>query len=161
MALRIGLAADFRIAPRPPLGLPESKSAPSGGGGTQRLSRLIASPSEGNDLTRTDYGAASPRIRLVMMVARRAHSRKEKPAALPPALLAGTKMPINRSQEVDLATGLEFSSTFGGLRTLTICRGTKAFLENETKLHRVLSVRDNFKERRDNDELFEFCFRKQ
>jgi enoyl-CoA hydratase/carnithine racemase len=54
-----------------------------------------------------------------------------KLAALPRLALQASKMLINRSQEVDLATGLEFEArTFGGIaHTDDLAEGTKAFLE--------------------------------
>jgi enoyl-CoA hydratase/carnithine racemase len=55
----------------------------------------------------------------------------EKLAALPRLALQASKMLINRSQEVDLATGLELEArTFGGIaHTHDLAEGTKAFLE--------------------------------
>ena len=52
-------------------------------------------------------------------------------AALPRLALQASKMLINRSQEVDLATGLEFEArTFGAIaHTHDLAEGTKAFLE--------------------------------
>ena len=54
-----------------------------------------------------------------------------KLAALPRLALQASKMLINRSQEIDLATGLEFEArTFGGIaHTHDLAEGTKAFLE--------------------------------
>jgi len=54
-----------------------------------------------------------------------------KLAALPRLALQASKMLINRSQEIDLATGLEFEArTFAALaHTHDLAEGTKAFLE--------------------------------
>ena len=55
----------------------------------------------------------------------------EKLAALLRLALHASKMLINRSQEVDLATELEFEArTFGGIaHTHDLAEGTKAFLK--------------------------------
>jgi enoyl-CoA hydratase/carnithine racemase len=55
----------------------------------------------------------------------------EKLAALPRLALQASKMLINRSQEVELATGLELEArTFGGIaQSHDLAEGTKAFLE--------------------------------
>jgi len=74
---------------------------------------------------------------LVMMVVEKgqlmesARQLAEKLAALPRLALQASKMLINRSQEVDLGTGLEFEArTFGGIaHTHDLVEGTKAFLE--------------------------------
>ena len=60
-----------------------------------------------------------------------ASSLAAKLAALPRLALQASKMLINRSQEIDLATGLEFEArTFGALaHTHDLAEGTKAFLE--------------------------------
>ncbi|HLN87536.1 MAG TPA: enoyl-CoA hydratase-related protein, partial [Candidatus Limnocylindrales bacterium] len=52
-------------------------------------------------------------------------------AALPRLALQASKMLINRSQDIDLATGLEFEArTFGGLaHSHDLAEGTTAFLE--------------------------------
>ena len=54
-----------------------------------------------------------------------------KLAALPRLALQASKMLINRSQEVDLASGLELEArAFGGLAlSHDLAEGTKAFLE--------------------------------
>ena len=54
-----------------------------------------------------------------------------KLAALPRLALQASKMLINRSQDVDLATGLEFEArTFAAIaHTHDLVEGTKAFLE--------------------------------
>jgi enoyl-CoA hydratase len=137
----LAIAADFRIASETArFGLPEIKiGAFPGGGGTQRLMRLIgvAKAKEmiltGDPITAQEALA----IGLVMKVTSKekyleeASSFAAKLAALPRLALQAAKMLINRSQEVDLATGLEFESrTFGGIaHTHDLAEGTKAFLE--------------------------------
>src|SRR6185503_9721400 len=122
----LALAADFRIASESArLGLPEIKiGAFPGGGGTQRLARLIgiAKAKEmiltGEPITAQEALA----IGLVMKVVsvdkclEVASGLAARLAALPRLALQASKMLINRSQELDLATGLEFEArTFGAL----------------------------------------------
>ena len=137
----LALAADFRIASETArFGLPEIKiGAFPGGGGTQRLTRLVgvAKAKEmiltGDPITAQEALA----IGLVMKVTSKekcleeANSLAVKLAALPRLALQASKMLINRSQEVDLATGLEFEArTFGGIaHTHDLAEGTRAFLE--------------------------------
>jgi enoyl-CoA hydratase len=137
----LAIAADFRIASETArFGLPEIKiGAFPGGGGTQRLARLIgiAKAKEmiltGDPITAQEALA----IGLVMKVTSKekyleeAHSFAAKLAALPRLALQASKMLINRSQELDLATGLEFEArTFGGIaHTHDLAEGTSAFLE--------------------------------
>lgn len=137
----LALAADFRIAAETArFGLPEIKiGAFPGGGGTQRLSRLIgvAKAKEmiliGDPITAQEALAAG----LVMKVAPKEKFMEEasdlaaKLARLPRLALQASKMLINRSQQLDLATGLEFEArTFGGIaHTHDLAEGTKAFLE--------------------------------
>ena len=137
----LALAADFRIASENArFGLPEIKiGAFPGGGGTQRLTRLVgvAKAKEmiltGDPITAQEALA----IGLVMKVASKegyleeASSFAAKLAALPRLALQASKMLINRSQEVDLATGLEFEArTFGAIaHTHDLAEGTRAFLE--------------------------------
>jgi enoyl-CoA hydratase len=137
----LALAVDFRIASETArFGLPEIKiGAFPGGGGTQRLSRLIgvAKAKEmiltGDPITAQEALAAG----LVMKVVSQAKYLEEatglaaRLAALPRLALQASKMLINRSPEVDLATGLEFEArTFGGIaHTHDLAEGTKAFLE--------------------------------
>ena len=54
-----------------------------------------------------------------------------KLAALPRLALQASKMLINRSQDIDLATGLEFEArTFGAIaHSHDLAEGTQAFLE--------------------------------
>jgi enoyl-CoA hydratase/carnithine racemase len=137
----LALAADFRIASETArFGLPEIKiGAFPGGGGTQRLARLIgiAKAKEmiltGDPITAQEALAAG----LVMKVLpvgkclQEATSLAAKLAALPRLALQASKMLIHRSQELDLATGLEFEArTFAALaHTHDLAEGTKAFLE--------------------------------
>ena len=121
-------------------GLPEIKiGAFPGGGGTQRLSRLIGVAKAKEMILTGDPITAQQALAsgLVMMVVEKgqlmesAGQLAEKLAALPRLALQASKMLINRSQEVDLATGLEFEArTFGGIaHTHDLAEGTKAFLE--------------------------------
>jgi enoyl-CoA hydratase len=137
----LALAADFRIASETArFGLPEIKiGAFPGGGGTQRLSRLIgvARAKEmilTGDPVSAEQALASGLVTLVIkkdQLMESARQLAEKLAALPRLALQASKMLINRSQEVDLATGLEFEArTFGGIaHTEDLAEGTKAFLE--------------------------------
>lgn len=137
----LALAADFRIASETArFGLPEIKiGAFPGGGGTQRLARLIgiAKAKEmiltGDPITAPEALAAG----LVMKIAPKekylaeANGLAAKLAALPRLALQASKMLINRSLDVGLATGLEFEArTFGAIaHTHDLVEGTKAFLE--------------------------------
>lgn len=137
----LAIAADFRIASETArFGLPEIKiGAFPGGGGTQRLARLIgvAKAKEmiltGDPITAQEALAAG----LVMKVVpagkclEAATSLGAKLAALPRLALQASKMLINRSQQLDLASGLEFEArTFAGIaHTHDLAEGTKAFLE--------------------------------
>ena len=137
----LALAADFRVASETArFGLPEIKiGAFPGGGGTQRLTRLIGAAKAkemillGDPITAQEAFA----IGLVTKVAAKDKYMDEamnlagKLAALPRLALQASKMLINRSQEIDLATGLEFEArTFAALaHTHELAEGTKAFLE--------------------------------
>ncbi|HEV8726009.1 MAG TPA: enoyl-CoA hydratase [Candidatus Binatia bacterium] len=137
----LALAADFRIASDTArFGLPEIKiGAFPGGGGTQRLTRLIGVAKAKEMILTGDPISAQEAlaIGLVMKVTSKekcleeANSLAAKLAALPRLPLQASKMLINRSQEIDLATGLEFEArTFGGIaHTHDLAEGTKAFLE--------------------------------
>ena len=137
----LALAADFRIASESAkFGLPEIKiGAFPGGGGTQRLTRLIGIAKAKEMILLGDPIGAQEAlaIGLVMKVMSKemylteATSLAAKLAALPRLALQASKMLINRSQEIDLATGLEFEArTFGALaHTHDLAEGTKAFLE--------------------------------
>jgi enoyl-CoA hydratase len=137
----LALAADFRVACESArFGLPEIKiGAFPGGGGTQRLARLIgvAKAKEmiltGDPITAEEAFA----IGLVIKVATREKYLNEaadlaaRLAALPRLALQASKMLINRSQEIDLASGLEFEArAFAALaHTHDLAEGTQAFLE--------------------------------
>lgn len=137
----LALAADFRIASETArFGLPEIKiGAFPGGGGTQRLTRLIGAAKAkemillGDPITAQEAHA----IGLVTKVAAKdkyladAMNLAARLAALPRLALQASKMLINRSQDIDLATGLEFEArTFGGLaHSHDLAEGTTAFLE--------------------------------
>ena len=60
-----------------------------------------------------------------------AHSFAARLAALPRLALQASKMLINKSQEIDLTTGLEMEArTFGGIaHTHDLAEGTNAFME--------------------------------
>jgi enoyl-CoA hydratase len=137
----LALAADFRVASETArFGLPEIKiGAFPGGGGTQRLTRLIGAAKAKEMILLGDPISAQEAlaIGLVTKVASKekyleeATSLATKLAALPRLALQASKMLINRSQDFDLATGLEFEArTFGALaHTHDLAEGTKAFLE--------------------------------
>jgi enoyl-CoA hydratase len=137
----LALAADFRIASDTArFGLPEIKiGAFPGGGGTQRLTRLIGAAKAKEMILIGDPISAQEAlaIGLVTKVASKEKYLEEaatlatKLAALPRLALQASKMLINRSQEIDLASGLEFEArTFAALaHTHDLAEGTKAFLE--------------------------------
>ena len=137
----LALAADFRIASETArFGLPEIKiGAFPGGGGTQRLTRLIgvAKTKEmiftGDPITAGEALAAGLVMKVVSVdrCLEEATGLAAKLAALPRLALQASKMLINRSREMDLASGLEFEArTFGGIaHTHDLAEGTKAFLE--------------------------------
>ena len=137
----LALAADFRIASATArFGLPEIKiGAFPGGGGTQRLARLIGiAKAKEMILTGDSISAQEAHVAgLVMKVVsvgkclEEATTLAAKLAALPRLALQASKVLINRSQQLDLATGLEFEArTFAALaHTHDLAEGTKAFLE--------------------------------
>src|SRR5437899_2000342 len=137
----LALAVDFRIASTTArFGLPEIKiGAFPGGGGTQRLPRLIGSAKAKEMILIGDPITADEALEagLVLKVTPKenlmaeANSFAAKLAALPRMALRAAKMLINRSQEIDLASGLELEArTFGGLaHTHDLAEGTRAFLE--------------------------------
>lgn len=137
----LALAADFRIASETArFGLPEIKiGAFPGGGGTQRLTRLVGAAKAKEMILTGDPITAQEAlaIGLVMKVAAtekylaEAQSLAAKLAALPRLALQASKMLINRSQDIDLATGLEFEArTFGAIaHSHDLAEGTRAFLE--------------------------------
>lgn len=137
----LALAADFRIASESAkFGLPEIKiGAFPGGGGTQRLARLvgIAKAKEMILLGNPIDANAALAVGLVLQVAAKENYFAEAQrlasalAALPRLALQAAKMLINRSQDIDLATGLEFEArTFGAIaHSHDLAEGTRAFLE--------------------------------
>jgi enoyl-CoA hydratase len=137
----LALACDFRIASETArFGLPEIKiGAFPGGGGTQRLSRLIGLAIAKEMILLGDPITAQQALAdgLVMKVTAKdklldeANALAARLALLPRLALQAAKMLVNRSQEVDLATGLELEArAFGGLaHTRDLAEGTRAFLE--------------------------------
>ena len=137
----LALAADFRIASETAVfGLPEIKiGAFPGGGGTQRLARLIGIAKAKEMILLGDPVTAQEALasRLVMKVVPKenflaeAHGLAAKLAALPRLALQASKMLINRSRDIDLASGLEFEArSFGAIaHTHDLAEGTRAFLE--------------------------------
>ena len=137
----LALAADFRIASETArFGLPEIKiGAFPGGGGTQRLPRLIGVARAKQMILIGDPidAAEALTIGLVTKVTskesylREAKHLAAKLASMPRLALQASKMLIDRSQAIDLSTGLEFEArTFAGIaHTKDLAEGTKAFLE--------------------------------
>lgn len=137
----LALACDFRIASdTAKFGLPEIKiGAFPGGGGTQRLPRAIgvAKAKEmillGDPINATEALAAGLVLKVVpkAQLMAEANGFAARIAALPRLALQASKMLINKSQEIDLATGLELEArTFGGIAdTHDLAEGTKAFME--------------------------------
>jgi enoyl-CoA hydratase len=137
----MALACDFRIASESArFGLPEIKiGAFPGGGGTQRLARLIGVAKAKEMILTGDPISAQEALAngLVAKVTandrllEEAHALAGKLAALPRLALQASKMLINRSQEVDLATGLELEArAFAGIaHSDDLAEGTNAFLE--------------------------------
>jgi len=137
----LALAADFRLASESAkLGLPEIKiGAFPGGGGTQRLARLVGIAKAKEMILLGDPIGAQEALAagLVMQVAAKekysdeAQALARKLAELPRLALQASKMLINRSQNIDLATGLEFEArSFGAIaHTHDFAERTRAFLE--------------------------------
>ena len=137
----LALACDFRVASETArFGLPEIKiGAFPGGGGTQRLPRLIGAAKAKEMILIGDPITAEQALAvgLVMRVTPKAklmeeaHAFAAKLASLPRLALQASKMLINRSQEMDLTSGLELEArTFGGIaHTHDLAEGTKAFME--------------------------------
>jgi enoyl-CoA hydratase/carnithine racemase len=137
----LALACDFRIASETArFGLPEIKiGAFPGGGGTQRLPRLVgvAKAKEmiltGDPVTAQEALAAGLVLKVTPpeKLMEEANNLAGKLASLPRLALQASKMLIHRSQETELASGLEMEArTFGGLaHTHDLAEGTKAFLE--------------------------------
>ena len=137
----LALACDFRIASDTArFGLPEIKiGAFPGGGGTQRLPRLIGTAKAKEMILIGDPITAEQALAvgLVMKVTTKAKLIEEanafaiKLASLPRIALQASKMLINRSQEMDLASGLELEArSFGAIaHTHDLAEGTRAFME--------------------------------
>jgi enoyl-CoA hydratase len=137
----LALACDFRFASNTArFGLPEIKiGAFPGGGGTQRLRRVVgvAKAKEmiflGDPITAEEALAVGLVSRVISKEKLMAETNgfAAKLAALPRLAMQASKMLINRSQEVDLPLGLELEArTFGALATShDLAEGTKAFLE--------------------------------
>ncbi|MBI4525754.1 MAG: enoyl-CoA hydratase/isomerase family protein [Deltaproteobacteria bacterium] len=137
----LALACDFRIAAQGArFGLPEIKiGAFPGGGGTQRLPRLIGVAKAKEVIFTGDPITAEEALTLglVMKVVPleklmdEAKAFATKLAALPRLAMAASKMLINRGVEIDLTSGLELEArTFGTLATShDLQEGTRAFLE--------------------------------
>jgi|SRR5262245_50941146 len=137
----LSLACDFRIASEGArFGLPEIKiGAFPGGGGTQRLPRLIGAAKAkemiltGDPITAEEALALGLVSRLVpkQKLLEESKSFAAKLAALPRLALEASKMLINRGLEIDLASGLEMEARCFGSLALThdLAEGTRAFLE--------------------------------
>lgn len=137
----LALACDFRIASdTAKFGLPEIKiGAFPGGGGTQRLPRAVGAAKAkemillGDPIDAEQALAAGLVLKVVPKdkLMAEAHSFAARIAALPRLALQASKMLINKSQEMDLTTGLEMEArTFGGIAdTHDLAEGTKAFME--------------------------------
>lgn len=137
----LALACDFRFASNTAcFGLPEIKiGAFPGGGGTQRLPRLVGGAKAkemifvGDPITAEEALAiglvskVTPKEKLM----EEANSFAAKLAALPRLAMQASKMLINRSQELDMPLGLELEArAFGALATSQdLAEGTKAFME--------------------------------
>jgi enoyl-CoA hydratase len=138
----LALACDFRIASESArFGLPEIKiGAFPGGGGTQRLSRLIGVARAKEmillgDLITAQQALADGLVTKVTVkdqLLNEAKALAAKLAVLPRLALQASKMLINRSLEVDLTTGLELEArAFGALaHTHDLAEGTRAFWRN-------------------------------
>ncbi|MFQ5902900.1 MAG: enoyl-CoA hydratase/isomerase family protein [Candidatus Binatia bacterium] len=137
----LALACDFRIASEgTKFGLPEIKiGAFPGGGGTQRLPRLIGAAKAKEMILTGDPISADVAFSagLVMKVVPKGKLLEETKrfaanlAALPRLAMEASKMLINRGMEIDLASGLEMEARcFGNLATThDLHEGTLAFLE--------------------------------
>jgi len=137
----LALACDFRIASETArFGLPEIKiGAFPGGGGTQRLPRLIGITKAkemillGDPINAQEALSAGVVTKIVAKenLLSEAQQLAAKLAALPRLALQASKMLINKSQEMDLTSGLEMEArTFGGIaHTHDLAEGTKAFME--------------------------------
>jgi len=137
----LALASDFRIASQGArFGLPEIKiGAFPGGGGTQRLPRLIGAAKAKEMIFTGEPIAAEEALSLGLVhkvvpkeaLIEEAKNFAAQLASLPRLALQASKTLINRSLEMDLASGLEMEArSFGALAsTHDLNEGTKAFLE--------------------------------
>jgi enoyl-CoA hydratase len=137
----LALACDFRIASEGTrFGLPEIKiGAFPGGGGTQRLPRLIGAAKAKEMILTGDSITAEEALALGLVskvvpkdkLLQESRSFAAKLAALPRLALEASKMLINRGLEIDLASGLEMEARCFGTLAMThdLSEGTRAFLE--------------------------------
>jgi len=137
----LALACDFRIASETArFGLPEIKiGAFPGGGGTQRLPRLIGASKAKEIIFTGDPITAEEALSLGLVVKtvpkekllEETRNFAAKLAALPRLALQASKMLINRGLEMDLNSGLELEARCFGTLAMThdLQEGTAAFLE--------------------------------
>lgn len=137
----LALACDFRIASESArFGLPEIKiGAFPGGGGTQRLPRLIGAAKAKEIIFTGDPITAEEALSLglVMKVVPKERLLEEantfawRLASLPRLAMEASKMLVNKSLELDLLSGLELEArSFGNLAaTHDLKEGISAFLE--------------------------------
>lgn len=137
----LALVCDFRIASESTrFGLPEIKiGAFPGGGGTQRLPRLIGAAKAKEIILTGDAITAKEALSLglVMKVVPKERLLEEantfawRLASLPRLAMEASKMLINKSLEMDLLSGLELEArSFGTLAaTHDLKEGILAFLE--------------------------------
>ena len=137
----LALACDFRIASSTArFGLPEIKiGAFPGGGGTQRLPRLIGSAKAKEIIFTGDPIGAEEALSLGLVtkvvpkerLLEEANTFAWRLASLPRLAMEASKMLINKSRETDLQSGLELEARCLGTLALThdLKEGTLAFLE--------------------------------
>ncbi len=137
----LALACDFRIASEGArFGLPEIKiGAFPGGGGTQRLPRLIGAAKAKEMIFTGDPISADQALSLGLVVkvvpkdklTEGAKGLAAKLAVLPRLAMEASKRVINKGLEMDLASGLELEARcFGNLATShDLKEGILAFLE--------------------------------
>ncbi|HWP58593.1 MAG TPA: enoyl-CoA hydratase/isomerase family protein [Candidatus Acidoferrales bacterium] len=137
----LALACDFRIASETArFGLPEIKiGAFPAGGGTQRLPRLIGIAKAKEIIFTGDAITAEEALSLGLVtkvvpkerLLEEANTFAWRLASLPRLAMEASKMLINKSLEMDVASGLELEArSFGALATThDLIEGTKAFLE--------------------------------
>ncbi len=137
----LALACDFRIASEGArFGLPEIKiGAFPGGGGTQRLPRLIGAAKAKEMIFTGDSISADQALSLGLVVkvvpkdklTEEAKGLAAKLSVLPRLAMEASKMLINKGLEMDLVSGLELEARcFGNLATShDLKEGILAFLE--------------------------------